>query len=120
MIKTYIRSPMSPTAGALGLFAACATIFAPAAIAGPIQYTITFTATSGPAPTAGSFSYDSSQQLGSPFSSFLVTWDSITFDVTASANAPLFAAIFEPCPPTRPMEKHMRASPPPNATILVG
>jgi len=51
------------------------------------NYTITFTTTSGsPAPTSGSFTYDSTTPA---FSNFLVTWDGGTFDLTASANSPV-------------------------------
>ena len=56
------------------------------ASAGPIAYTINFTTTSGLAPTSGSFDYDSSQSVGSQFSSFFVTWDGISFNLTSDAN----------------------------------
>jgi len=70
------------------LAAACSTTFAPVARAGPVQYTITFTALDGTAPTAGAFFYDSSATLGSRFSNFLVTWNSATFNLKSSANSP--------------------------------
>jgi len=50
-----------------------------------IDYTIHFTATSGVAPTAGSFAYDGSSTTN-PFSNFTVVWQSITFDFTQVAN----------------------------------
>lgn len=37
----------------------------------------------GTAPSAGSFTYD-----GSTFTNFTVTWEGLTFDLTAAANAP--------------------------------
>ena len=50
------------------------------------NYVINFTTTSGsPTPASGSFTYDSSNPL---FSNFLVTWNGLTFDLTALANAP--------------------------------
>jgi hypothetical protein len=48
------------------------------------DYTINFTGGS-PKPTAGSFTYD---ETNPQFSSFFVTWDGLTFDLTSSANAP--------------------------------
>lgn len=60
--------------------------------AGPIQYSINFTATLGTAPTNGSFFYDASAPVGSQFSSFTVTWDGIQFDLTRPANLPSFAS----------------------------
>jgi hypothetical protein len=57
-------------------------------LATPINYTINFSLASGTiAPTSGSFTYD--PDVG--FSNFIVVWDGITFDLTASANAPLVA-----------------------------
>ena len=51
-----------------------------------VDYTISFTATSGsPSPTSGSFTYDSSTDQ---FTNFIVDWDNVEFDLTASANAP--------------------------------
>jgi hypothetical protein len=47
-------------------------------------YTINFAGT-GTLPTAGSFIYD---QTSPQFSSFLVTWDAFTFDLTSPANTP--------------------------------
>jgi len=68
----------------------CATSLAPAATASPVSYTINFTATSGTAPTSGQFSYDSAQAAGSKFSAFTVVADGITFNLTSSANNPIF------------------------------
>jgi hypothetical protein len=65
-----------------------ATCGAPAALAGTITtYDIDFTAAAGgtPAPTAGSFTYDSTTPF---FSDFTVTWDGIPFTLTDSANDP--------------------------------
>jgi hypothetical protein len=45
-------------------------------------YAITFTTSSGVAPTSGSFDYDPTNG----FSNFLVTWNGITYDLTSSAN----------------------------------
>jgi hypothetical protein len=61
-----------------------AALGAPAAKAD--VYQINFT--SGPGellPTAGSFTYDPTAHT---FTTFLVTWDSVVFDMTAFANAP--------------------------------
>jgi PEP-CTERM motif len=52
--------------------------------ASPITYNITFTTTTGLAPTSGSFTFDPV----TGFTNFLVLWDGITFNETASANAP--------------------------------
>ncbi len=51
--------------------------------AAPISYSINFTALSGVAPTAGSFTYDADVPA---FSNFLVVWKEFTFDLSASAN----------------------------------
>jgi hypothetical protein len=60
-------------------------ISAPLAVAGPVQYTIDFTLTSGsPMPSSGSFIYNS---LTSTFTSFNVVWDGDTFDLTSAANS---------------------------------
>lgn len=57
--------------------------------AAPVRYNIQFTTTSGsPAPTSGSFFYDSDVPV---FSNFLVVWNGISFDMTAAANNPTFA-----------------------------
>jgi MYXO-CTERM domain-containing protein len=51
-----------------------------------VDYTINFTTTSGsPSPTSGSFTYDSTTDQ---FTNFIVDWDNLEFDLTASANAP--------------------------------
>lgn len=55
------------------------------AMASVIHYDITFTGGS-PTPT-GEFEYDASVPQ---FSNFTVTWDGLVFDMTASANAPVF------------------------------
>jgi hypothetical protein len=61
----------------IGVFAACAH-------AAPILYNIGFSGGS-PNPTSGSFTYDAST---TQFTSFVVTWDGATFDLTSAANAP--------------------------------
>jgi hypothetical protein len=60
---------------------------APVAQAAPIDYTITFTATTGnaPLPAAGSFTYDADTPL---FTNFHVIWNNQDFDLTAAANGP--------------------------------
>jgi hypothetical protein len=50
-----------------------------------------FTAGSGPAPNAGTFTYDSTNN---DFTAFTVTWDGIGFDLKTSANSP---DAFSPC-----------------------
>jgi hypothetical protein len=57
------------------------------AFASPMTYSITFTTTTGPAPTAGSFTYDSTAPLTSRFSNFTVSWGSGIFDLTDTANS---------------------------------
>jgi hypothetical protein len=59
---------------------------AASAVGAPVLYNITFTSTTGPAPTAGSFSYDSTAPLASRFSGFTVSWGNGIFDLTATAN----------------------------------
>ncbi len=54
-------------------------------MADPIVYDINFTTNYGDAPTSGSFSYDPTTET---FSDFIVVWDSVTFDLTSSANSP--------------------------------
>src|SRR5262249_23932312 len=56
------------------------------AFASPVFYNITFTATSGTAPTAGSFTYDAAAALGSQFTGFTVVWESGIYDLTSAAN----------------------------------
>jgi hypothetical protein len=56
--------------------------------AAPINYTISFTTNSGISPSSGSFTFDSAQPLGSQFTAFTVVWDSISFNLTSTANAP--------------------------------
>jgi hypothetical protein len=62
------------------------TIITTVAFAAPITYNITFTTTSGPVPTSGSFSYDSTAPLATRFSNFTVLWGGGIFDLTAAAN----------------------------------
>lgn len=60
---------------------------APVAMAGVMTtYTINFTG-GAILPTEGTFTYDPDTQT---FTSFSVTWDSVFFDLTSSANAPGF------------------------------
>jgi hypothetical protein len=61
----------------MGLVGVAAT-----ATAGPIPYNINFSGGS-PNPTAGSFIYDADSPL---FTSFIVIWQGISFDLTSSAN----------------------------------
>ncbi|MCC6586227.1 MAG: hypothetical protein IT168_05860 [Bryobacterales bacterium] len=54
-------------------------------LASPIQYVINFSLDSGgPLPSSGGFTYDS---VSKTFSDFEVVWKSVTFDMTARANA---------------------------------
>jgi hypothetical protein len=88
-VKRTNRSVWPPLAGVLEV-AICAALLAPAATATPVYYTIIFSTSAGIAPDSGYFQYDSAQPAGSQFSSFLVAWGGYNFDLTASANAPLF------------------------------
>ena len=63
---------------------AVASIPAPA-VATPTQYEIAFSASA--VTPAGSFFYDPEVPA---FSNFTVAWDGVTFDLTASANSPVF------------------------------
>lgn len=55
--------------------------------AAPITYDIIFATTGGsPAPTSGSFTYDSAAAIGSQFTDFNVAWDGFILDLTANAN----------------------------------
>jgi hypothetical protein len=56
------------------------------------NYTISFSGT-GTLPTSGSFTYDSTTPA---FSSFIVVWDGLTFNLTSAANSPGIAG---PTPP---------------------
>jgi hypothetical protein len=56
-------------------------------------YTINFTGT-GTLPTAGSFTYDPDTAT---FTAFTVTWDTFTFDLTSSANAPTAFPAYPVC-----------------------
>ena len=67
------------------LGAAVITVICAPASATPTQYDIAFTGGS-PAPT-GSFLYDPAVPA---FSDFIVTWNGLTFDLTGSANTPVF------------------------------
>ncbi len=62
------------------------SLMATSAFASPVLYNITFATTTGPAPTAGSFTYNSTAPLGSQFTGFTVSWGSGIFDLTATAN----------------------------------
>jgi hypothetical protein len=54
------------------------------------NYVINFTTTYGsPAPVSGSFTYNSTKPT---FSNFVVLWDGVSIDLTASANAPIVQA----------------------------
>jgi hypothetical protein len=64
-------------------------IIASGAFAGPINYVINFTTTSGSPTPTGSFTYDSAAALGSQFTAFVVVWDALTFDFTSQANTPI-------------------------------
>jgi hypothetical protein len=58
------------------------------------NYTINFTLSSGsPLPTTGSIVYDTTTNQ---FTSFNVVWDTITFNLTSSANSPTLSNIFVP------------------------
>jgi hypothetical protein len=63
-------------------------LFGTTASAAPILYNINFTASSGPAPTAGSFFYDATTET---FTSFNVTSNGITYDLTNEAHTPFVA-----------------------------
>jgi hypothetical protein len=63
------------------------SLMATGAFASPVLYNITFTTTIGPAPTAGSFTYNSTAPLGSQFTGFTVLWGSGIYDLTATANS---------------------------------
>jgi hypothetical protein len=66
------------------LLASLAAPMAMADLADQVAYNITFTGI-GVLPAAGSFIYDPDTTT---FSSFFVTWDNISFDLTAAANHP--------------------------------
>lgn len=62
--------------------------------AAPTHYDFTFTLTSGGiAPTSGAFDYDGSTRV---FTDFIVNWNGLTFDLTASANAPIVLGTIYP------------------------
>jgi sugar lactone lactonase YvrE len=65
----------------LAFFSLIATLPA----SGATRYTIQFTASSGSPTATGSFNYDPT--IMNSFSSFIVTWNGIAFDLTAQANA---------------------------------
>jgi hypothetical protein len=90
---TGIRRRIAHPLAAMGvIYAACATIVAPVAHAGPLLYSIVFTTSFGPAPTGGSFYYDASAPIAVAFSDFIVSWDGLQIDLTASANNPEIGA----------------------------
>jgi hypothetical protein len=60
-----------------------AVVFLPPLSAAPVLYSLGFTGPD-PLPTAGAFLYDPA----TGFSNFTVGWAGVTFDLTASANAP--------------------------------
>jgi hypothetical protein len=74
----------SSLSGRLIFGLAMAVVFGGVATAGPVTYTITFLDGGPPVPTSGEFTYDPA----AGFSNFLVSWDGVTFDLTAAANAP--------------------------------
>jgi hypothetical protein len=63
------------------------SIMTTGAFASPTFYNIAFTTTTGPAPTGGSFTYDSTAPLASRFTGFTVFWGGGIFDLTATANS---------------------------------
>jgi hypothetical protein len=74
----------------LGSLLLVVSTFAPSVFGTPIDYNINFAATTGVAPTSGSFTYDAAAALGSQFTNFQVNWASVSFDLTVGANAPVF------------------------------
>jgi hypothetical protein len=70
-----------------------AALGAPAAMASPIHYTLSFSG-SPLLPTSGEFTYDPDIPQ---FSSFLVTWQGINFDLTGSADAPGISSTAPSC-----------------------
>jgi hypothetical protein len=88
-MNSFARARRSPGWSSMLILSAFAAFVPQQASADPISYTINFTLINGtPAPTSGSFLYDPNQPLGQRFSSFFVTWNTIPFDLTSSANAP--------------------------------
>jgi hypothetical protein len=81
--------------GAVACLVALAAVGGGVANATPVTYTLdlsnVFTGTVNLVPTSATFTYDASAPLGSQFTAFTVDWDNITFDLTASANFPMFA-----------------------------
>jgi hypothetical protein len=69
----------------LSLFVLWLGLMTLSATAAPVLYDINFITTSGIAPTAGSFVYDSAIPA---FSSFTIVWNGLTFDLTSTANLP--------------------------------
>ena len=59
----------------------------------PVTYAINFVTTGGPAPTAGSFTYDPA----TGFSNFNVSWNSKVFDVISPADSPSIGALGTGC-----------------------
>jgi hypothetical protein len=87
-----MRTMKLALAGALSLIALVA---GPAHADSTTTYIISFTTELGaPPPVSGSFTYDSTNPQ---FTNFLVTWDGVTFDLTASANSPSILALGTGC-----------------------
>lgn len=91
MAKRHEETPLRPRRRHLGIrLLLLATFIVPLAmadLADSTTYTIQFIGVpaNGILPTAGGFTYDPDTAT---FSSFLVIWDGITFDLTSAANAP--------------------------------
>jgi hypothetical protein len=80
------------TMGAIPLLLAMGAI---PAMAGTVTDTLNFTVNYGPAPTSGSFTYDTT---ANSFTSFLVNWDGFAFNMTAQANNPSATGVSQvPC-----------------------
>ncbi len=84
----------SRLAAKLGIrvFVLIASIGAGVAVANPTTYTIKFTGNGSP---TGGFTYDPDT---STFTFFTVTWNSLVFDLTSSANAPTILGSMPSCP----------------------
>ena len=80
------------TMGAIPLLLAMGAI---PAVAGTVTDTLNFTANYGTAPTSGSFTYNTT---ANSFTSFLVNWDGLAFNMTAQANSPSTLGVSQvPC-----------------------
>lgn len=85
---------MKTTKFALAALGLLALVAAPAHADTITTFTISFPTTVGaPSPVSGSFTFDSTIPQ---FSNFLVSWDGVTFDLTAAANAPLTPPLGSP------------------------